>query len=151
MAVPLRKEFSFYGVWNRHLAHTSFIGRKSGRPRQSVLEVIDHDQATSSYIIASGWGQQADWLRNIQKNPNVLVDAGGRRFEATAEQLAQELATNEAHDYALRHPSAFRALASRMIGRPLTGAEEDYRDLAMAAPMVALHPRPYCRPTSRSS
>ena len=126
------------------------IGRKSGHRRQSVLEVIGHDEATGIYIIASGWGQQADWLRNIQKNPNVLVDARGRRFEATAERLAQELATNEARNYARRHPSAFRALAGRMIGRPLTGTEEDYRELARAVPMVALRPRARIRrPTSR--
>jgi deazaflavin-dependent oxidoreductase (nitroreductase family) len=117
------------------------IGRKSGQPRQSVLEVIGHDQATSVYIIASGWGEQADWLRNIQKNPNVLVDARGRRFEATAERLSQELATGEARDYARRHPSAFRALAGRMIGRPLTGTDADYRALAEAVPFIALRPK----------
>jgi deazaflavin-dependent oxidoreductase (nitroreductase family) len=117
------------------------IGRKSGHRRQSVLEVIGQDQATGSYIIASGWGEQADWLRNIQKNPNVLVDTRGRRFEATAERLSQEIATNAAREYACRHPSAFRALAGRMIGRQLTGTEGDYRDLAKAVPMVALHLR----------
>ena len=117
------------------------IGRKSGRRRQSVLEVVGHDAATGSYIIASGWGEQADWLRNIQKNPNVLVDARGWRFEATAERLAQELATNTVRAYAHRHPSAFRALAGRMIGQPLTGTEEDYRALAAAVPFVALRPK----------
>jgi len=117
------------------------IGRKSGQPRQSVLEVVGYDQATGSYIIASGWGQQADWLRNIQKNPNVLVDARGRRFEATAESLSQEGATTAARDYARRHPSAFQALAGRMIGRPLTGTDADYRALAEAVPFVALRPK----------
>jgi F420H(2)-dependent quinone reductase len=50
---------------NRFLMLTH-IGRKSGQPRQSVLEVVGHDEATGIYIIASGWGEQADWLRNIQ-------------------------------------------------------------------------------------
>ena len=117
------------------------IGRKSGQPRQSVLEVVGHDEATGSYIIASGWGEQADWLRNIQKNPNVLVDVRGRRFEATAEPLSQELATNEARNYARRHPSSFRALAGRMIGQTLTGADADYRALAEAVPFVVLRPK----------
>jgi deazaflavin-dependent oxidoreductase (nitroreductase family) len=117
------------------------IGRKSGLPRQSVLEVVGHDQATGTYIIASGWGEQADWLRNIQKNPHVLVDARGRRFEATAERISQESATNAAREYARRHPSAFRALASRMIGQPLTGTDADYRALAHAVPFVVLRPK----------
>jgi deazaflavin-dependent oxidoreductase (nitroreductase family) len=127
---------------NRFLMLTH-IGRKSGQPRQSVLEVVGHHQATGSYIIASGWGEQADWLRNIQKNPNVLVDVRGRRFEATAERLSQEIATHEAREYAGRHPAAFRALAGRMIGRPLTGTAADYRALAEAVPFVALRPRAY--------
>lgn len=117
------------------------IGRKSGQPRQSVLEVVGHDQATGTYIIASGWGEQADWLRNTQKNPNVLVHARGRRFEATAERISQESATNVARDYARRHPSAFRALAGRMIGQALTGTDADYRALAEAVPFVVLRPK----------
>jgi deazaflavin-dependent oxidoreductase (nitroreductase family) len=120
------------------LTHT---GRKSGQPRRSVLEVIGHDEATGTYTIASGWGQQADWLRNIQKNPDVLVDARGRRFEATAARLSQERATEEARDYARRHPSAFRALAGRMIGQQLTGTDADYRALAEAVPFVVLRPK----------
>lgn len=115
------------------------IGRTSGWPRQSVLEVIDHDATTGSYIIASGWGRQADWLRNIQKTPQVLVDVSGRRFEATAEPLDQDAATRVAHNYARRHPLAFRALAGRMIGEALTGTEADERALAQAVPFVALN------------
>jgi deazaflavin-dependent oxidoreductase (nitroreductase family) len=117
------------------------IGRASGRPRQSVLEVVGHDAATGAYVIASGWGQQADWLRNIQKNPRVLVDVGGRRFEATAERLGHDAATRAAGDYARRHPSAFRALAGRMSGQALTGTDADYSALAQAVPFVTLTPR----------
>ena len=38
------------------------IGRKSGQLRQNVLEVVEHDEATGAYVIASGWGDKADWL-----------------------------------------------------------------------------------------
>jgi deazaflavin-dependent oxidoreductase (nitroreductase family) len=89
------------------------IGRTSGRARQNILEVVGHDEATDTYIIASGWGEHADWLRNIQKNRHVLVDVHGRRFEALAERLSEAAATREARDYARRHPRAFRAAASR--------------------------------------
>jgi deazaflavin-dependent oxidoreductase (nitroreductase family) len=116
------------------------IGRTSGQPRQSVLEVVGHDAAAGTYVIASGWGEKADWLRNIQKHPRVLVDAGRRRFEATAERLDEEAATRAAGDYARRHPSAFRGLASRMIGQSLTGTDADYRALAQAVPFVTLTP-----------
>ena len=117
------------------------IGRKSGQLRQSVLEVVEHDEATGAYVIASGWGEKSDWLRNIQKNPNVLVQSRRQRFEATAERLSQEQATSVARDYARRHPSAFRALAGRMSGQPVTGTDADYHALAQAVPFVILRPK----------
>jgi deazaflavin-dependent oxidoreductase (nitroreductase family) len=117
------------------------IGRKSGVPHQTVLEVVGYNSMTDTYIIASGWGVQADWFRNIQKTAHVLVDTGRRRLEAVAERLSEEDAERAIHDYAQRHPFAFRALAGAMIGRRLTGTEEDYRELARSIPLVALRPR----------
>ena len=117
------------------------VGRKSGQLRRSVLEVVAHDQAAGAYTIASGWGEKADWLRNIEHNPHVLVDVSGRRFEAVAERLAQDAATRAAREYARNHPAAFRALASRMSGQPPTGTDADYQALALAVPFVLLRPR----------
>ena len=62
------------------------IGRKSGLPRQAVIEVVRHDRATDTYIIASGFGAQVDWLRNIQKHPNVVVQTGRQRLEVVAKR-----------------------------------------------------------------
>jgi len=129
------------GLFGDRFLMLTHIGRKSGRPRQSVLEVVDHDTATDTYIIASGWGEKADWLRNIQKNPHVLVDSRWRRFEATAEWLSHERAEAVTREYARRHPAAFRALAGRLIGQPLTGTDADYRALAQAVPFVVLRPK----------
>src|SRR5581483_6476732 len=39
------------------------IGRTSGRLRQTVVEVVRHDRLSDTYIIASGWGERADWYR----------------------------------------------------------------------------------------
>ena len=125
---------------NRFLMLTH-IGRTSGQLRRSVLEVVAHDQASDTYTIASGWGEKADWLRNVQKNRNVLIDVANRRFEATAEQLSLEAATDVVRDYAHHHASAFRALAGRMTGQALTGTDADYQSLARAVPFVALRPK----------
>ena len=45
------------------------IGRKSGQPHQTVLEVVRHDGQTGEYVIASGWRGKSDWYRNLQKTP----------------------------------------------------------------------------------
>jgi deazaflavin-dependent oxidoreductase (nitroreductase family) len=117
------------------------IGRSSGQLRQTVLEVLRHDRASGTYIIASGFGPQADWFRNIQKTPRVLVMSGGERWEATAEQLSVPAAHDELLDYARRHPRALRALSRLMIGEHLTGSSESCQRLAERIPLVALRPR----------
>jgi deazaflavin-dependent oxidoreductase (nitroreductase family) len=65
------------------------IGRKTGRPRQVVLEVVHHDRDSQTFIVASGWGVQSNWFQNVQKTPQVVVQSGRRRCEATAERLPQ--------------------------------------------------------------
>jgi deazaflavin-dependent oxidoreductase (nitroreductase family) len=117
------------------------IGRKSGQPRQAVIEVVRHDPASDMYIIASGFGAQVDWFRNIQKNPHVLVQSGRRRLEAVAERLPLDKATNELHSYAQRHPRTFHAITKRLLGHELDGSAESCRRLAADVPLVALRPR----------
>ena len=117
------------------------IGRKSGMPRQAVIEVVRHDRASDTYIIASGFGAQVDWFRNIQKNPNVVVQSGTRRLEAFAERLPPDVAAAELRSYAQRHPRAFRTITKRLLGQELDGSAESWRRLAAHVPMVALRPR----------
>ena len=57
-------------------------GRKSGQPRQTVLEVVRYDRASRTYVVASGWGVRSDWYRNIQQNPDVVVESGSGRVAA---------------------------------------------------------------------
>jgi deazaflavin-dependent oxidoreductase (nitroreductase family) len=115
------------------------IGRKSGLPRQAVIEVVRHDTATDTYLIASGWGERADWLRNIEQNPHVLVHAGARRVEATASRLPIAIAADEFCDYARRHPLAARNLSKLMTGVALDRTAASCRRLAERVPLVALH------------
>jgi deazaflavin-dependent oxidoreductase (nitroreductase family) len=114
-------------------------GRKSGLPRQTVLEVVRHDKATGACVIVSGWGEKADWCRNIQQDPRVWVHLGGRRFPARAVRLTEDEATREMAEYARRHPLAYRQLGNLLIGH-LTGTEADYRAMAAGMPMFALRP-----------
>jgi deazaflavin-dependent oxidoreductase (nitroreductase family) len=120
------------------LTHT---GRKSGRLRQTIVEVVRHDPASDAYIIASGWGERADWYRNIQKIPQVLICVGVRRMEAVAEPLPREVAARELHDYARRHPYAIRGLAKLMVGQTFDGSMAASEQLAERLPLVALRPR----------
>ena len=117
------------------------IGRKSGRLRQVVLEVVQYDPGTGVSVVASGWGEESNWFRNVQKTPTVTVTLGRRRFKATAVRLAQSEAELALLDYAHHHPLAFRELSKLMIGRRLRGTAEDCRWMAHAIPLVAFQPK----------
>jgi deazaflavin-dependent oxidoreductase (nitroreductase family) len=114
------------------------IGRRSGLPRQTVLEVVHHDRATETYFIAPGWGEKPDWFRNLQKTPTAVVTVGRKRFAATARRLSSDEAAHVLLVYAQRHRRAFRALAKLMVGQRLQGTEQDCRLLAQSVPLIAL-------------
>jgi len=119
------------------LTHT---GRKSGLPRRTVLEVVRHDKAAGLYVIASGWGEKADWLLNIQKSPRVTVQSGWEQQAAVAVRLTPEEGRLELLDYARRHPAAFRVLAAKFLGEPPSDIEPACSLLAQTFPLIALRP-----------
>jgi len=115
------------------------IGRKSGQPRQVVVEVVRHDQPTDSYIVCSGFGQKAQWYRNLLATPDVTIQVGARRLAVHAEPLAPAAGSVEFVDYARRNPTAARQL-SKFMGFALDGSEEGYRQAGAQLPFVALRP-----------
>jgi len=116
------------------------IGRKSGLPRYTVVEVVRHDHATGTYLIVSGFGDKSDWYRNICATPQVTVHVGRRHFAAIAERLEADEATTEFKDYARRHPTALKTL-SRVLNYPWDGTEASYHKLAQLLPLIALRPQ----------
>jgi deazaflavin-dependent oxidoreductase (nitroreductase family) len=128
-------------LFGERLLLLSHTGRVSGRPRQVVIEVLRHDRAADAYIVASGWGERADWYRNLLRTPAVSLVVGRRRIAALARRLPPEEAARELGDYARRHPAAFRSLSRLMLGAPLAGAPEECERLARAVPVIALQVR----------
>ncbi|HSF81868.1 MAG TPA: nitroreductase family deazaflavin-dependent oxidoreductase [Anaerolineales bacterium] len=120
------------------LTHT---GRKSGLPRQTVLEVIRHDPATNTYFVAAAWGDKSDWFRNILHDANVTITVRRRNLATLAERLSVEAGTSELLDYAHRYPRAFREITRVVTGQPLVGTPEICRQLSKSMPVVALRPR----------
>jgi deazaflavin-dependent oxidoreductase (nitroreductase family) len=115
-------------------------GRKTGRERQTVLEVVRYDKTTTTFIVAAGFGPGSDWYRNIRANPQVTVQCGRQRWAMVARFLPPDQAGEELLDYARRHPRALRELA-RFMGYRLDGSQEDIRALGQALPMVAFQPK----------
>ena len=89
------------------LEHT---GRKSGARRYVVLEVVQRREA-GSHVVVSGFGDRAQWFRNIRAEPRVRVYALSRKpAAAIARVLPPAEAAAVLTDYAARHPRAWAAV-----------------------------------------
>lgn len=90
-------------------------GRRSGLPRETVLEATQYDPIARMVVVVSGWAQRADWYRNLQAGPAIEIRIGGRRFPSPpmrfldSDQLALLLSI-----YARSHPWAWRSLAGSL-------------------------------------
>jgi deazaflavin-dependent oxidoreductase (nitroreductase family) len=129
------------GVLGKRFLLLKHTGRKSGLPRQTVLEVVDYNETSNTYYIASGYGEQSDWYKNIRKIPDVTIQVGRKESAVTAVPLTPDESGQAMVKYAHRHPKAAKELM-RLCGYKVTGSEEDYfivgRDII---PFIALEPK----------
>ena len=92
-------------------------GAKTGEPRRAILTF---SRDGGDYVVAgsaSGAPTDPDWLRNVEVNPDVSVEAENRRFEATA-TIADEAEHErlwQQHVAALPHFAAYPEQAGRTI------------------------------------
>lgn len=112
------------------------IGRVSGKPRQTILEVVAHDRADGSFVVASGWGASAAWYRNLLHTPDVSVQVGKRVTAVTAVPLPEEEGAEIFAQYAIRHRMLAKHLLPRLMGFSVDGSEADFREVGRRMPFV---------------
>jgi deazaflavin-dependent oxidoreductase (nitroreductase family) len=112
------------------------IGRKSGKPRQAVLEVVRYDKQAHTYYVASGFGEKSDWFQNVMHTPDVTIQVGSKRYETQAVRLSPEAAEEELLSYGRNHPTAIKNLAG-LMNYPVDGSEDSIRKLGRLLPMIA--------------
>ena len=118
-----------------HFLLLNHTGRKSGRLRQAVLEIIRHDKASDTYFVVAGWGEKSDWFRNVQETPSVTIQVRSRHLNAVAGWLLPDEAGEEILNYARRFPALTRFLV-RVAGYRVDGTDADYRALGRIFPVV---------------
>lgn len=128
-------------ILGRRFLLLNHIGRKTKVSRLTVLEVVRYDEVAGAYTVASGWGEKAQWFRNILHNPEVEITVRNQRQQALARRVNRTEAEHVLRDYARRHPAAMRQLAQFMVGQEFGGSDEDFRLLAENVPLVELRLR----------
>jgi deazaflavin-dependent oxidoreductase (nitroreductase family) len=114
------------------------VGRTSGTQHQTVLEVVRYDSVSNTCLVGSGWGEQAQWLKNILVTPEVTVTLGTKTYKARAERLRRTAANQEFREYGHRHPQTLKQLTRIMLGRVYQGSDDDFALLAENVPLVEL-------------
>ena|SRR5690625_1098868 len=110
------------GLLGRRFVLLEHRGRRSGQVRQVVLETISVDPEVIHVV--SGYGEQAQWLRNVRADPRVRATCGWARPRAgRAQILPAAEGTAVLQDYRRRHPLAARILG-HTLGLPALPAEE---------------------------
>lgn len=109
-------------VFGSRLLMLEHTGRRSGLRRDVVLEVVARP-AADRYVVVSGFGDRAQWYRNVLADPRVRVSVGRRsRARATARVLPVGEAGAVIAGYVEQRPRAwawFGPVVGRTLGRPV--------------------------------
>jgi deazaflavin-dependent oxidoreductase (nitroreductase family) len=126
-------------VFGNRMLLLNHVGRKTGLPRQAVLEVAHHDKETDTYVVNAGFGDQSDWYQNVLQNPEVSIKVGRRTLPVRAERLPAEAGGDIMLNFNREHP--FEARIARMMGYDVNGTDESWRALGETMLFVTLRPR----------
>lgn len=96
-------------VLGPRLVMIEHIGRKSGEARYVVLEVVDRPDR-DTVIVCSGFGETAQWYRNLRVHPECRVTVGGRARAALADPLDRAASDEVLDRYRTAHPAAWERL-----------------------------------------
>ena len=121
-------------LFGHRLLLLNHIGRVSGKLRRTILEVAEYDG--DSYVVASGWGPNAAWYRNILHTPDVTIQAGTRTIPVTAIPLDKDEGGDVFVRYASRHRTAARYMLPRVLGYSVEGSDADFHAVGQHLPFV---------------
>lgn len=103
---------------NRPVCYVTTVGRRSGRRHR--VEIWYLERGDCLYLL-SGYGQKADWVRNLLARPQVTVEmpphpvsaapVGNRTYVADLGPLDDELAIRQGMDARYHDWSADRPLS----------------------------------------
>jgi deazaflavin-dependent oxidoreductase (nitroreductase family) len=114
-------------------------GRRTGRLRRTVVEVVHFDRNAQEASAVAGWGPSTQWYRNLQVAPAEEVRIGRRRWRRPAQRFLEEGERRQLLDsYVREHPLTARQLG-RVFGVSGLG-EGDVAALAARIRGVAFRP-----------
>jgi deazaflavin-dependent oxidoreductase (nitroreductase family) len=113
-------------------------GRKSGKKRVTPMQF---EAIGSDYYVGSARGLQADWVRNLQADPQVEVRVGAKHFFGTAEVVNDPARFADFMEVRLeRHPRMIGLIMEKAHGLPRHPSRKQLEEIAKTEVFVILHP-----------
>ena len=122
-------------VYGRLVLLLTTTGRKSGLPRVTPLQ---YEEIDGDIVVGSARGSQADWFRNIQANPNVIVRVKSRQFEGVAEPVTDPKRVADFLAYRLNKNPRMVGFIMRREGAPKNPSREDLEAYAANRAIVII-------------
>lgn len=98
------------------------VGRTSGQPRFVILEVVERPNRNTVFI-ANGFGERAQWYRNLRARTECHVSIGGlRRVPAHARFMTDDEGQAALNRYQRARPRSWERLRGAMekiAGKPV--------------------------------
>ena len=102
---------------------------------------LQYEKIGEDYYLGAARGLKADWVRNIQNNPQVEVHVGAKRFQGTAEVVTDPSKFADFLEVRLeRHPRMIGLIMERAHGLPKIPSREQLEELAKTEALVIVHP-----------
>jgi len=131
-----------FGGWERLVGAQWMLitttGRKTGKRRDAMVDVMDYDKASDIYYIEAAYGARADWYKNIQRNPIFEAQVGHRKFKARAGALSTEGAGDMLVQFYRNKPAYTRSVMA-MAGMKFKD-EDDLRVIGKNLTLLAVKP-----------
>jgi len=105
------------------------LGRKTGLPRQAVVEIIERDKGNGSVIVVAGYGQQTQWYQNLKAHPETTIQIGNHKFHVITDFITPE----EGEEIIVRYLDRYGVLTGKlfsMMGYEWDGTEQGVRQIA---------------------
>ena len=139
---PLLMHKLGFGGWERLIGAQwmliTTIGRKTGKRRETMVDVMDYSEANDTYYIEAAYGTRADWYKNIQSNPIFEAQVGRRKFKARAGALSTEGAAELLVRFYRQKPAYTRSVMA-MAGMKFKD-ENELREMGKNLTLLAVKP-----------
>ena len=113
-------------------------GRRSGLKRVTPLQ---YEMIGEDCYIGAARGVKADWVRNIQINPQVEVHVGAKHFQGVAEIVTDPCRFADFMEVRLkRHPRMIGLIMEKAHGLPRHPSRKQLEEMARTEVMAIIRP-----------